>query len=194
MRRISDNRHTGIARRDFKMFRELCRDSTFKNIVLVTNMWGLVSKEVGEAREEELTAAFFKQVLDKGAQLVRHQNTAQSAHDIVRRILKNQPMSVNEAFYMEIQRHQAELKALREEMFQVLKERDEGIRRDFDAETRHFQERMKMETRHLQERMEMELGWMTSNHEEEKRRMEAEIRRVQEEARVERELLLARLS
>jgi hypothetical protein len=194
MHRISDMRFTGIAARDFKMYRELCGDSTLKNIILVTNMWGVVSKEVGEAREEQLTANFFKPVLDKGARLARHQNTAQSAHDIVRRILKNQPISVNEAFYMEIQRHQAELKALREEMLQVLKERDEGIRRDFGAETRHLQERMKMETRHLQERMEMELGWMTSNHEEEKRRMEAEIRRVQEEARVERELLLARLS
>jgi hypothetical protein len=388
--RISDKRFTGIAGRNFKMFRELCGDSTLKNVILVTNMWGEVTKEVGEAREEQLTTNFFKPVLDKSAQLARHQNTVQSAHDIIRRIMRNQPLVlqiqrelvdehkdivdtaageavnkelneqirhhqaelktvqeemqkalkekdeetrkeleeetrklqeqmnkikmdsegmasnylqekkrtedavremqeqarlererveaeykkqmndlktrlqesanaaavkreemqkrgdgkehvtgnsfksvlgkgaqpshhhnaardiirrilkdrpifVDETFYVEDRRHQAELKALREEGFQALKERDEVIRRELytgirclqeqmKMETRHLQEQMKMETRHLQERMEMELGQMASNHEEEKRRTEAAIRRVQEEARVERELLLARLS
>jgi hypothetical protein len=51
--RISDIRFTGIAGRNFKMFRELCGDSTLKNVILVTNMWGDVPQDVGEAREEE---------------------------------------------------------------------------------------------------------------------------------------------
>jgi hypothetical protein len=51
-------------------------------VVLLTNMWGEVSHEVGEARERELTSNFFKPALDKGAQLVRHHNTEQSAHTL----------------------------------------------------------------------------------------------------------------
>jgi len=46
------------------MFRELCGDSTLKNVILVTNMWGDVSGSVGEARERELAREFFKPVLE----------------------------------------------------------------------------------------------------------------------------------
>jgi len=90
--RISDKRFTGIAGRNFKMFRKLCGDKTLKNVVLVTNMWGEVPRDVGESREDELSSTFFKPVLDKGAQMVRHHNTAQSAQDIIRVIMKNRPV------------------------------------------------------------------------------------------------------
>ena len=76
------------------MFRELCGDSTLKNVILVTNMWGDVSPGVGEARERELVQEFFKPVLDKSAQLARHHNTAKSAHDIIRCIMKNRPTAL----------------------------------------------------------------------------------------------------
>src|SRR5688572_18581441 len=83
--RISDFRMGGIATRNFKMFRRLCGDSTLKNVIIVTNMWGQVPKEVGEARETELATQdlFFKPVLDSGALMLRHHNTIDSAHDIL---------------------------------------------------------------------------------------------------------------
>jgi len=40
------------------MFREFCGDATLKNVILVTNMWGEVTQDVGEARERELTTNF----------------------------------------------------------------------------------------------------------------------------------------
>ena len=94
--RISDFRMGGISTRNFKMFRELCGDSTLKNVVLVTNMWGEVSKEVGEAREAELAREdiFFKPVLEKGARLLRHDNTVESTQEILRSIIGNQPRSL----------------------------------------------------------------------------------------------------
>ena len=91
--RLSDKRFSGIAARNFKMFRELCGDKTLRNVIFVTNMWGEIPQDVGEARELELTTNFLKPVLDKGAQLVRHHNTIQSAHDIIRFILENKPTS-----------------------------------------------------------------------------------------------------
>ena len=65
--RIPDQRFTGIPRRNFGMLRELFGDSALKNVVLVTNMWGDVSLDVGVARERELVQEFLKPVLDKGA-------------------------------------------------------------------------------------------------------------------------------
>jgi hypothetical protein len=81
MHRISDVRMGGISTRNFKMFRQLCGESTLRNVVIVTNMWGEVGREVGEAREAELGSddRFFKPVLDKGAHMLRHNNDKTSA-------------------------------------------------------------------------------------------------------------------
>ena len=73
------------------MFRETCGDTGLKNVALVTNMWGEVSQDVGETRERELTTNSFKPDLDEGVQFARHRYTPQSAHDIIRRIMENQP-------------------------------------------------------------------------------------------------------
>ncbi|KAF9490358.1 hypothetical protein BDN71DRAFT_1434733 [Pleurotus eryngii] len=84
--RISDFRMGGTSTRNFRMFRELCGDPTLRNVVIVTNMWGEVSLDVGQAREEELKNRdiFFKPVLGKGAQMKRHDNTFDSACTIMR--------------------------------------------------------------------------------------------------------------
>ena len=74
------------------MVRELCGDAALKNVVLVTNMWSEVSPDVGQNRENQLSAKFFKPVLDLGAQMVRHHHTVQSAHDIIRRMVANDPV------------------------------------------------------------------------------------------------------
>lgn len=189
------------------MFRELCGDSTLKNVVLVTNMWGKVSQDVGEARENELSTKFFKQVLDNGAQLVRHYNTTQSAHDIIRRIMKNRPValqiqrelveegkdiintSAGEAINKElnelIRRHQAELKEVREEMMQALRDKDEQTKIELEAETRRLQEQM--------DKMKLDSETMVSSYLEEKKRMEEAIKQMQEQARQEKDDLTKQL-
>jgi len=183
------------------MFRELCGDTSLKNVVLVTNMWGNVSLDVGESREKELTSNYFKPVLDKGAQMVRHQNTEQSAHNIVRMIMKNQPVvlqiqrelvderkdiidtaageAVNHELNEQIRRHKAELKEVQEQMIQALKEKDEETRKDMEEETRRLQEQMK--------KAKEESEGMASNYAKEKERMNSKIREVQQEAKRERE-------
>lgn len=79
------------------MFRKLCGDDTLKNVLIVTTMWSLVNHDVGEAREHELKTdeRFFKPVLDKGATMVRHDNTRQTAHAILRRVLRNHPLPLD---------------------------------------------------------------------------------------------------
>ena len=201
--RISDERFTGVSVRNFRMFRQLCGDSTLKNVILVTNMWGKVKQDVGEARERELIDTYFKAALDKGAQLVRHHDTIQSSHDIVRRIMKNDPtafqiqrelvdegkgiddtaagVAVTAEVNRLIRRHEAEVKALREELRHALENRDEETRVELEKETRELKEQVK--------NMRAELETMASKYEEEKQRT-AEVMKqvqVQERARQERD-------
>ncbi|KAI0789967.1 P-loop containing nucleoside triphosphate hydrolase protein [Abortiporus biennis] len=91
--RISDIRAGGISRKNFSMFRKLCGDTTLKNVIIVTTMWSEVSLEVGVTREEELKSddLLFKPVLEKGAQLMRHDGSLESAQRIVQKIVGNHP-------------------------------------------------------------------------------------------------------
>jgi hypothetical protein len=76
------------------MFRKICGNDTLKNVLIVTNMWDNVSRELGEARETELANEdmFFKSALDNHAHLLRHENTLDSAQAILRHIVANHPM------------------------------------------------------------------------------------------------------
>jgi len=79
---------------NLKMFRELCGEGTLQNAVIVTNMWGEVDLQVGEAREAELMRedVFFKPILDKGARITRNENTITSAQNIIRLFFDNRPL------------------------------------------------------------------------------------------------------
>ncbi|KAK6997388.1 GTP-binding protein A [Favolaschia claudopus] len=78
MHRISDNRMGGVARRHFKMFRELCGESTLKNVAIVTSMWGQDDLQTEEAREE----------------LMRHYRTTECAHAILHSLFGNRPRAL----------------------------------------------------------------------------------------------------
>jgi len=93
LHRISDVRMSGISTRTFRMFRKLCGNGTLSNAAIVTNHWGLVDWDIGEAREKELVnqEVFFKPAFDGGAKLLRHYHTSESAHAIVRELLGNRP-------------------------------------------------------------------------------------------------------
>lgn len=75
------------------MFRKLCGDDALKSVVIVTNMWGEVDLERGEERENELRTdpVLFKPVVDKGAQMLRHDNTLASAQAILYHLINKRP-------------------------------------------------------------------------------------------------------
>ena len=176
------------------MFRGLCGDTTLKNVILVTNTWGEVSHDTGEAHENELATDFFKPALDHGAQMVRHRDTAGSTHDIIRMIVKNHPaasqirrelvdghkdivgIAAGEAANLDLdeymRRHQAELKKVRGEMEQALKEKDLEMRRELEGEMRKLQENT--------EEIKKDLEGMVAGYVAEKRRWEAEMREMEQ--------------
>lgn len=122
------------------MFRQLCGDTTLKNVIIVTNMWGEVEKQIGDARESELAGKdkFFKPALDKGAVIFRHGNTRDSALNILRQIIQNHPVTLqiqremvdekreisqtvaadelNREITLQTKRFRNEMRALKEEM------------------------------------------------------------------------------
>jgi len=87
--RISDERWRRSDTRSFGWLRRICGESTLRNVMIATNMWGNVDTEMGAAREQQLVAEFVKPALDKGAQLCRHYDTTESAHQVIRAILDN---------------------------------------------------------------------------------------------------------
>lgn len=203
MHRISDFRMGGISRRNFSMFRQLCGDSTLKNVVIVTNMWGEVSPEVGEAREAELRDKdmFFKPVLDKHAQLLRHENTVDSAQAILHHIIGNRPQALkiqrelvdehkdisqtaagtvlNRELMEQVRKHQEELRNLQVEMKAAIKARDEETRKELEEESRKLQAEMS--------RVQNDSQKLASDYNEEKARMEQRMHAMEAAARKEAE-------
>ena len=201
MHRISDKRFSGIAGRNFRIFRELCGESSLKNVVLVTNMWSEVSRDVGEARERELASNFLKSALDKGARMVRHHDTEQSAHDVIRQIMNNHPVviqiqreiidehkditntaaggAINADLAEEMRRHEANVRKAQEEAAQALRRREEEARQRMAEEARRREEEMRR-VREEQERVALQ-------RRQEMERAQAEARRIEEQARMERQ-------
>lgn len=208
--RISDFRMSGIARKNFSMFRKLCGENALRNVVIVTNMWGEVSPEIGNDREAELIREdmFFKPVLDKGAQMARHYNTVPSGEAIVRLILENHPMplriqeelvtehkditetgageELNREINAQIRKHQEEMRLLRDEMQQAMKDKDEETRKELEIETRRMQmeidrfqndsERLESDYKKERERLEARMAQMESNAREEADRIASQYR------------------
>ena len=189
------------------MFRGLCGDTTLKNVVLVTNMWGEVSSEEGQDRENQLSTNFFKPVLDLGAQMARHDRTVKSAHDIIRGIMKNHPEAlqiqrelvdeqkgivdtaageaVNQELNDEIKRCQDELKKAQEAMEEAMKKKDEEMRQEtmqeFEEERKKTQEEMDEIVRAGED--------MASRYAEQKEKMEARMKQIEQQKEVLRGLV-----
>lgn len=181
------------------MFRKLCGDTTLHNVVIVTNMWGEVEPRVGEAREAELMREdiFFKPVLDKGAQIARHENTVTSAQDIIRLIFNNHPLplriqeelvnehkdisetgageELNRELTAQIRKHREEMRVLREEMQQAIRDKDEETRREIEIETQRMQREIA--------RFENDSKRLASDYKKEKARLQARLAQVEEETK-----------
>ena len=83
LHRISDNRMGNSPLRLLEMFKNICGEDAFQNVILVTTMWDEVTPEQGTLREQELQCAFWKDMLALGARMERSYNTKESAEQIV---------------------------------------------------------------------------------------------------------------
>jgi len=159
--RISDERFTGMDVRNFGVFRKLCGEQSLKNVIIMTNMWNKVTPEVGEARERQLSAQFFKPATDKGARFLRHLGTVESAHEVIRAILGNHPL----AFQI-----QEELVDQHKEFTRTAA--GEEIRRALDGHTEKLEDKIR--------ELQGELENAEKRERETQQDLEEEIRRLRE--------------
>ncbi|KAL6302086.1 P-loop containing nucleoside triphosphate hydrolase protein [Sparassis latifolia] len=91
LHRISDKRMTGAAHNNLVMFKQLCGEKAFQNVIVATTMWGRMTPEVGEQREKELQDKFWKRMLDLGSATARFHDNFESAWSVVDSILSDHP-------------------------------------------------------------------------------------------------------
>ncbi|KFZ01546.1 hypothetical protein V500_00723 [Pseudogymnoascus sp. VKM F-4518 (FW-2643)] len=105
LHRISDARMGGTARKDLTMFKKLCGEDSFSNVVLATTHWEKVSAVDGERREAELESSteFYGTMVRRGSKMMRHMDNAASAKAIVAYLINKQKTTV-----LNIQREMAE--------------------------------------------------------------------------------------
>ncbi|KAJ5384479.1 hypothetical protein N7517_002390 [Penicillium concentricum] len=85
LHRITDRRMQGSAKKNFRMFKQLCGEDAAKNVILATTMWEDVALADAEKREAELinTPDFWGFMINKGSQVRRHMNTKESAMRLI---------------------------------------------------------------------------------------------------------------
>jgi len=90
--RITDTRMEGSSMKNLRMFRELCGEKNFSNVILCTTMWDKVEEEEGRRREQELRnkQTFWGSLVSRGAQVMQHRgpDLAASAKKIAESLIQ----------------------------------------------------------------------------------------------------------
>lgn len=151
-----------MARKNLRMFKELCGEAALGNAYIVTTNWSRVSKEEGDSREEELAtnSNIFKPLLDAGARLFRHDRGIDSArgivHDLIRKdaittkiqleLKDGRPLAstsagavLTEELKVLADKHREEIESLKAEIGEALRERDENLKAELEEERRALQ-------------------------------------------------------
>ena len=86
--RISDNRMAGTPLKNFRIFKELCGEKAFKNVIFTTTMWGEVPEATGDRRENDLKTTYWKSMIDLHSKVGRFKGTQDSAFHLVAPLLE----------------------------------------------------------------------------------------------------------
>lgn len=153
--------------KNLRMFRKLCGDEGLGSVACVTTMWSLCSPEDGECRERQLLQQndLWKYLLDHGARSFRHDAGKKSAEAILKYLVQRrrnvtldiQEEMVNKGLKLsqtaagkEVQgdldklkdQHQQELKEIRSEMEEAIREKDKERQKDLEEYRAQIQQQM----------------------------------------------------
>lgn len=185
------------------MLRKLCGDDTLQNVAIVTNMWDLESEVKGVIREEELKTddLFFKPVLEKGAQMLRHNNTLDSARAIVSHFIRKDPLAllIQRELVDEhkditetaagvvlqgelanlLEQHRKELQDIRRDIVRAMAEKDVQTRQELDQVRTELERKLNI--------VQEDKDRLSREYREEKAKADAALRRLEAEFRVEQQ-------
>jgi hypothetical protein len=167
LHRIVDNRMSGSAMKNLRMFKRLCGDEALSCVVLATTMWSMVSPEDGANRERELTTKpeFWAGMVERGSTVLRQDNGAVSAMEIMRYIMSQRrkiDLDIQKEMAsgktldetsagkevqsgMEVMRrkHEAEMAGLRREMEEALRDRDKDAQKEIADLRKDLEDKLK---------------------------------------------------
>lgn len=166
MHRITDVRVGGTGKRNFRMFDKFCGAEALKNAIIVTTRWDCIDPATGEKREKELREkdGLFKHLIQSGATMMRHNNAPEAARAILARLINNDPIDpafvkevnenvpigatgagvvVGEGLEAFVQKHQKEMKELREEIASAMQNQNEQLKKDLEKERMELWDKIK---------------------------------------------------
>lgn len=152
----------GMARKNLRMFRELCGDENLPKVRIVTTNWNLGKEQEENDREVALSNGPFKPLIEAGAKMLRHGKEEQSAINILSTLIQDEPpmtlkiqkelndgkalaetsagaIIIEEMMEMK-KKHDKEVENLRKEIEQAVRENHEELRAELVEEERKIEE------------------------------------------------------
>lgn len=163
LHRITDCRITGSAIKNLSMFKKLVGDKNMRSVILVTTMWGKVSREDGEERLRQLTGTdrFWGGLMRCGAACQSYKARPADAHYIVAKVISSEPIvtqlqnelkggvklidtmagqEVTQGLENLKMQHQKDIENLKREIQAAARERDEVAAKELQKQCRQLQE------------------------------------------------------
>jgi hypothetical protein len=86
---IDGVRAYGSEARRTRLFRKICGEDAFGNVVIGTTMWSKTNRSAGlkQVEQRKKSGDFWANLVTKGARLEEHQDTTESAHRIIRLLM-----------------------------------------------------------------------------------------------------------
>ena len=153
----------GMAKKNLRMFKELCGDNNLKNVRVVTTYWSTVNKQEGASRQTALAKGAFKPLIKGGAKLIAHDQELESAKQIVSELMQQTPVKLKiqeeldagkvladtsaggvimEEMKEVQQKHNQEMEDLKTEMEDAAMENNKDLEAELAEERRKLQEVM----------------------------------------------------
>ena len=165
------------------MFRNLCGEGGFKNVVVLTTFWDKVTNEEGRQREQQLKSQYFKELVQGGARFMQHDRSLLSAQEVLMHVLTLVPTNVRiqeeirvdgknlgdtaagSIHRMEVEalitKHRKELDELKAEMDEV-KNTNAALARELKEEQDEMQQKLKVwESERNELKMDLDKSKMT---------------------------------
>ncbi|KAJ4375938.1 hypothetical protein N0V83_001217 [Neocucurbitaria cava] len=200
LHRITDNRMGGSAMRNLRMFKKLCGDKYFQNVILATTMWERLQTQVqGEQNEAQLLAErdWWGGMHEQGSKVFRHMDTPESARSIIGYLMHTRPAALRiqeemvdehrnlvdtsagrevEKDLQELrEKYVSEIQSLREEQLEALQERDEFMAAELRQQEIKMDEKLRAADK-AREDLKIDLERLTQESEQKYSRMIRDLR------------------
>jgi len=153
----------GAAKKNLRVFREICGDKNLGHVRIVTTNWNQADEKQKNARQDALAKGAFEPLIKEGAELCRHDKGIESAQLIISQLIHQTPvkMKIHEelnegrtlgdtsagAMIIEEmkelkEKHDKEVEGLKKEMEEAVIANDEDLRAELAEEHRKLEEMM----------------------------------------------------